>query len=278
MEMLSRMLDKEAASNLIKLHPRCSNPTITHLSFADDVMIFSSADTGSLTEIMRILCGFGELSGLHMNKTKTEIYIDGVVDHEKTNIAALLGLCLGALSVRHLGVPLSSSRLTKQEYMPLIDKLQSKLENWASKCLSYVGKRKLTAYAPNSFGKIPRHAKLARGLHGKQFTYQRKKGESVAWTRLNIFKERGFWDTKTTTSSSWNLRKLLSMKDKARSFIKMQVRDGQSTQFWLDDWTPHGPLIDHIEELRPRLLRLSRHSKVAAAVANGGWSLPTART
>lgn len=40
MDVLSKMLDKGAENQVFKPHPSCENPLITHLSFADDVLIF----------------------------------------------------------------------------------------------------------------------------------------------------------------------------------------------------------------------------------------------
>lgn len=43
MDVLSKILDKGAVDQVFKPHPSCEAPLITHLSFADDVLIFSMA-------------------------------------------------------------------------------------------------------------------------------------------------------------------------------------------------------------------------------------------
>lgn len=40
MNVLSRLLDKAAADRRIGFHPKCKNVQITHLCFADDIMVF----------------------------------------------------------------------------------------------------------------------------------------------------------------------------------------------------------------------------------------------
>lgn len=40
MEVFSQMINKEFASGMIGYHPAASNPFVTHLAFADDIMIF----------------------------------------------------------------------------------------------------------------------------------------------------------------------------------------------------------------------------------------------
>lgn len=47
MDVLSKMLDQGAETGRFDIHPECEAPLITHLSFADDVLIF-----------FRWICGF----------------------------------------------------------------------------------------------------------------------------------------------------------------------------------------------------------------------------
>lgn len=58
MEVLNRMLDSAANEGLISYHPRCKKLGITHLSFADDLMVFSSASPSSLLGIKVVLDKF----------------------------------------------------------------------------------------------------------------------------------------------------------------------------------------------------------------------------
>ncbi|XP_010555778.1 PREDICTED: uncharacterized protein LOC104825191 [Tarenaya hassleriana] len=70
----------------------------------------------------------------------------------------------------------------------------------------------------------------------------------------------------------------MAIKSLAHNFIKVKIGDGKSTLFWFDNWTSHGPLIEFVGELGPRLLRLNRYATVADAVSAGNWSLPPARS
>lgn len=40
MYVISRLLDKCAVENTFGIHPLCQAPLVTHLSFADDVLVF----------------------------------------------------------------------------------------------------------------------------------------------------------------------------------------------------------------------------------------------
>ncbi|XP_010520842.1 PREDICTED: uncharacterized protein LOC104799863 [Tarenaya hassleriana] len=67
MEIFTRMLDRGAIQGRFRTHPRCSQPLITHLTFADDVMIFYTGEVQSIREVVTILEEFSKGSGLAMN-------------------------------------------------------------------------------------------------------------------------------------------------------------------------------------------------------------------
>ena len=50
-----------------------------------------------------------------------------------------LGITVGCLPVRYLGMPLTTKALTKQHYEPLIDKIRGRIFSWRNKYLSYDG-------------------------------------------------------------------------------------------------------------------------------------------
>lgn len=77
MDVLSRLLDKGAMQNDFGLHPSCQAPLVTHLSFADDILVFFDGTEDSLRGILGIMEDFWKVSGLSMNRNKTELLIDG---------------------------------------------------------------------------------------------------------------------------------------------------------------------------------------------------------
>ncbi|XP_010523534.1 PREDICTED: uncharacterized protein LOC104801847 [Tarenaya hassleriana] len=66
----------------------------------------------------------------------------------------------------------------------------------------------------------------------------------VAWARQNLLQKKGFWETKLTTSLSWNMRKLLKLRPMAKPFLQMELGDGSKALFWQDNWMSMGVLID----------------------------------
>lgn len=107
MDVLSKMLDRGAMDGVFAIHPECEAPLITHLSFADDVLIFFDGSESSLRGILQILEEFRKISGLSLNREKTELLLDGGSTEQCKTLAEAVGIAQGSLPVRYLGVPLS---------------------------------------------------------------------------------------------------------------------------------------------------------------------------
>lgn len=144
MEVFSGLLKSRYASGYISYHPRTSDLKISHLMFADDVMIFFDGGSSSLHGIYKTLEDFAGWSGLHMNREKTQLFHSGLNQHD-CNALASYGFTFGSLPIRYLGLPLMSRKLKVAEYAPLIDKISSRFNSWAVKSLSFAGRAQLIA-------------------------------------------------------------------------------------------------------------------------------------
>lgn len=99
---MSQLLNANYRNGRIGFHPMASSPQITHLAFADDLMIFFDGEKGSLQNIADTLDIFSAWSSLTMNRGKTELFIAGLNQVEADDISTL-GFSLGSLPVRYLG-------------------------------------------------------------------------------------------------------------------------------------------------------------------------------
>lgn len=144
MEGLSRLLYSRYESGSIGYHPRTSELKISHLMFADDVMVFFDGKADSLHGITECLMDFASWSGLSMNINKTELYHSGL-DATEANEISLYGFTTGTLPVRYLGLPLMSRKLRVSEYEPLISKILARFRSWAVRSLSFAGRLQLIA-------------------------------------------------------------------------------------------------------------------------------------
>nr|GEZ75199.1 RNA-directed DNA polymerase, eukaryota, reverse transcriptase zinc-binding domain protein [Tanacetum cinerariifolium] len=138
--MVRRKIDDDGG---FKYHWRCDRIKITHLSFADDLMVFSKADVNSVKILSSAMKEFSSVSGLVPNLDKSSIFFGNVPKILKSEILKILPLAVGVLPVRYLGLPLISSRLCKHHCSSLLDKIKKRLFNWKNKSLSFAGRLQL---------------------------------------------------------------------------------------------------------------------------------------
>lgn len=142
MEVFSKLLHSRFAAGYIHYHPKASDLSISHLMFADDVMIFFDGGSSSLHGICETLDDFASWSGLRVNKDKSQLFNAGL-DMVETNAAAAYGFPIGTLPIRYLGLPLMSRKLRIAEYDPLLEKISTRFRSWVNKSLSFAGRVQL---------------------------------------------------------------------------------------------------------------------------------------
>lgn len=118
-------------------HPRCEQLAITHLCFADDLMLFCKGDANSVCLLMRGLEAFTLTSGLAANRNKSAVYFGNVKEQVHTRIIEMSGFSEGKFPFRYLGVPISLKRISASDCEILVDKICSRIKCWGSCNLSY---------------------------------------------------------------------------------------------------------------------------------------------
>ena len=78
MDVLSKLLDKAASVRSIGYHPRCQNLGLTHLMFADDLMMVTDGKVRSMEGIVEVFEKFAKISGLRISMDKSTMYMGGV--------------------------------------------------------------------------------------------------------------------------------------------------------------------------------------------------------
>lgn len=105
-------------------------------------MIFTDASPKSLHGIKSALVSFGEMSSLRVSYEKSEIFCSRV--HDQKALADIIGLRIGSLPVRHLGVPLISGKLSSADCRALVDKITG-AAIWTVRFLFYAGRLQLVS-------------------------------------------------------------------------------------------------------------------------------------
>ncbi|XP_018464335.1 uncharacterized protein LOC108835601 [Raphanus sativus] len=246
MECLSRLLLSRYEADTIRYHPGTEQLKISHLMFADDVIVFFDGSSNSLHGISECLDDFASWSGLQMNTSKTELFTSSLDQSESAAISSY-GFTSGQLPISYLGLPLMSRKLKLSEYAPLLTKITARFQNIEKKGI----------------------AKIA---------WQTSPSLWVEWHWNPHLNERSFWAIEPRATYSWAWRKLLDLRPLALQFCKTKLGNGRSTSFWFDVWTPLGQLIDYIGPAGPRALRIRENVLVSDAITENIWSLPHPRS
>ncbi|KAE8720432.1 Homocysteine S-methyltransferase 2 [Hibiscus syriacus] len=143
MNILSRMLNLAAERGIFGFHPKCRKIGLTHLSFADDLLVFCKGNIDSVVGVLTILDRFYEVFGLKLNPAKCEIFVAGIPTRTIENLRIITGFQIGSLPIRYLGIPLVTRKLTEKDCQALIDNIKLKLHHWSSRNLSYAGRLEL---------------------------------------------------------------------------------------------------------------------------------------
>lgn len=88
MNILSQMLNDAAFQGKFQYHPKCKGPGLTHLCFADDMLIFSYGSPKSFQGILSVLQDFNQISGLAISAEKSCLFSSGLADLENQSLAS----------------------------------------------------------------------------------------------------------------------------------------------------------------------------------------------
>lgn len=140
MNCLSHMLNEVASSSRLKYHSKCKKIKLTHLSFADDLLIFIEGNIESVQCVLQVLKEFEERSGLAVSIQKTSFFASGMTEEEINTIQASTGMSCGNLPLRYLGVPMNSRKLSLSSCEPLLHQIKTHFSSWSTKTLSFSGR------------------------------------------------------------------------------------------------------------------------------------------
>lgn len=116
-------------------------PKITHLSYADDVLVFSSACSSSLRCVMQIIGGYEQISGQELNVKKCGFLVhDKLPRHCVARVRRVTGFGLKSFPVQYLGCLLFVGRRKSQYFMGLVQSIINRISSWRSRFLSSGGR------------------------------------------------------------------------------------------------------------------------------------------
>lgn len=110
---------------------------LSHLVFADDLLLFAEASNAQATIIHEVLHRFCKESGQKVNIAKSKVwYSSNTSRHLIHSISQHFGMITTTYLGKYLGLPLIHDRLRSQHFNYLVDKVHAKLGGWKGKLLS----------------------------------------------------------------------------------------------------------------------------------------------
>ena len=169
-EVLSRLIEYDLnKKNIAGIKSSISGPTISHVMYADDIVLFSKALRKDAANLVRILEKYCTWSGQAINRSKSGVYFSKHThSQDRRAIKSILQVNNLKKDAVYLGAPMLLSKAPSKDFAFLQDKLESKLSGWRSKYLSWAGRRTLITtvaqyiptYAMSSFN-IPNNVAIS---------------------------------------------------------------------------------------------------------------------
>ncbi|KAK1318896.1 hypothetical protein QJS10_CPB04g01152 [Acorus calamus] len=148
MEAFTYQIDRSIMEGRIEPYLK-GRVQISHLIFADDLILFSNGSPNSARGINSLFRDFAESSGLKLNPAKSQAFLSKTFS-APTEFIASLGIKAGTLPVRYLGLPLLDKALSHSSCLPLLDKLRARIMGWKGHLLSFAGRVELVKTVLNS--------------------------------------------------------------------------------------------------------------------------------
>ena len=138
-----------------------SNIGISHLFFADDLILFAKVDVDSCEAISEVLDEFCEL-GQKVSMEKSRIYFSPSVQPEiKSGICSRLGIQATTNIGNYLGFPINHRGVPRNRMDFIVEKVMSKLARWKARFLSFAGRAVLVKSVMST---IPNYVMQATAL------------------------------------------------------------------------------------------------------------------
>ncbi|XP_026458657.1 uncharacterized protein LOC113359200 [Papaver somniferum] len=258
MDILSQILLKAESDN--KIHGfriRKNSPSITHLFFADDYMLFSKASIVYARNLMQILNKFAKASGKAINFDKSGFFTSSNMHHKHDKLLSrTLGIKYLSSYEKYLGTPLFINRDRTRTFQFLTDKFYARLGNMKKTNLNVVGRTVVTKHVLSSLASyhmscFPFAKKLTSKFDSIQrsFWWSKKNPRKAAYFRswLDIGKYKSCGDKyfpnqnlleidKAADSSSWIWKGIVISISFLKMNIVIKINNGRSTRIWSSNW------------------------------------------
>jgi hypothetical protein len=128
-----------------------NGPPLSHLFFADDVLLFAKATKSQALNIASTLNRFAVYSGLKVSNIKSKVLFSSNTRRGKiTSIVASTGITRTHSLEKYLGFPMIHNRLQRRDFEFLEEKIGKRLASWQHNLLNKAGRMTLVKSVLNS--------------------------------------------------------------------------------------------------------------------------------
>ncbi|XP_042035121.1 uncharacterized protein LOC121781450 [Salvia splendens] len=113
---------------------------ISHLAYADDIIIFTQAASTPLQRLRSCLNEYEKISGQQINLAKSNFYIDETHEQWAASIQTDGGFSRGTFPFLYLGVPTYRGVKRTDMFLFLREKIAKRISGWAHRHLSFGGR------------------------------------------------------------------------------------------------------------------------------------------
>ncbi|WVZ75251.1 hypothetical protein U9M48_023325 [Paspalum notatum var. saurae] len=140
MEPLNKLI-RQAEHHRI-LSPLPSDLTRFKVSlYANDIAMFIKPTVDDVTTMLTLFGVFGQVTGLILNRAKTEFFPIAIDEGSLLQLEAQTGVTVSIFPTKYLGLPLHTKRIPNMQVQLLVDKVVGRLAGWKKRWK----KRDLTA-------------------------------------------------------------------------------------------------------------------------------------
>ncbi|XP_078178924.1 uncharacterized protein LOC144573109 [Carex rostrata] len=199
--------------------------SIVALQYADDTAIIAKGDIDTLISFKLILRLFTSVSGLEVNYAKSTFVPLNIPEADMGWIRAVMGCSQTDFPVTYLGMPLTLKRPSKQQFLPLIEKIEKRLASWQT---SFQNGSSLGLIVLEGISCGANRAMEVEAYHyaiGNWLVYLDSGGGlglSDLVLRNTALLLRWWWKGYEEPNSIWS--------------ITWEVGDGTNISFWYDEW------------------------------------------
>ncbi|GJR06650.1 RNA-directed DNA polymerase, eukaryota, reverse transcriptase zinc-binding domain protein [Tanacetum coccineum] len=262
------MIKNIATTPSFKYHHGCKELKLTHMCFTDDLMVLCNDDKASLEVVKKAIKELSCMSGLFPNLSKSIIFFGSVNEDRKKQLLDVLPFKHGKFPMKYLGVPLISKKLSLSDCKSLIENMETGINNWINKLLSYVGRVQLIASVLSEMHQYWAFVYMLPVVVIKELDklFKRPKDQGclgikplhkwnevilvshiwkiidrrnslwVKWVDIVKLKGGSFWEAESGSNDSWGWKQLLEIRDKIKPFIRFKIGDGKRISMWYDNW------------------------------------------